>query len=69
MYRLVGMDEDQEMTWQQYGLALLLFSVVGLLAVYALLWLQAQVEIEELWEPGRPLSGGGDIFSTWRLSS
>jgi K+-transporting ATPase ATPase A chain len=40
-YRLAGVDEGQEMTWQQYTLALLLFNAAGFLAVYLLLRLQA----------------------------
>jgi K+-transporting ATPase ATPase A chain len=40
-YRLAGVDERQEMTWQQYALALLLFNAAGFLAVYLLLRLQA----------------------------
>lgn len=40
-YRLAGVDEDQEMTWQQYALALLLFNAAGFLLVYLLLRLQA----------------------------
>ncbi|MCC6605449.1 MAG: potassium-transporting ATPase subunit KdpA [Anaerolineae bacterium] len=40
-YRLAGVDENQEMTWQQYALALLLFNAAGLLAVYLLLRWQA----------------------------
>jgi K+-transporting ATPase ATPase A chain len=40
-YRLAGIDEQAEMTWRQYALALLLFNVAGLLVVYLLLRLQA----------------------------
>ncbi len=40
-YRLAGVDEGQEMTWQQYALALLLFNAAGFLVVYGLLRLQA----------------------------
>ncbi|MEZ4590624.1 MAG: potassium-transporting ATPase subunit KdpA [Chloroflexota bacterium] len=39
-YRLAGIDENQEMTWQQYALALLLFNAAGFLVVYLLLRLQ-----------------------------
>lgn len=39
-YRLAGIDENQEMTWQQYAIALLLFNAAGLLVVYLLLRLQ-----------------------------
>lgn len=40
-YRLAGVDEGQEMTWQQYALALLLFNAAGFLVVYLLLRWQA----------------------------
>lgn len=40
-YRLAGVEEKQEMTWQQYALALLLFNAAGFLVVYGLLRLQA----------------------------
>lgn len=40
-YRLAGVDAGQEMTWQQYALALLLFNAAGFLVVYLLLRLQA----------------------------
>ena len=40
-YRLAGVDEEQEMTWHQYALALLLFNAAGFLVLYLLLRLQA----------------------------
>ncbi|MBK8987694.1 MAG: potassium-transporting ATPase subunit KdpA [Chloroflexi bacterium] len=40
-YRLAGVDERQEMTWQQIAVSVLLFNAVGFLAVYLLLRLQA----------------------------
>ena len=40
-YRLAGVDEEQEMTWQQYALTLLLFNAMGFLVLYLLLRLQA----------------------------
>ncbi|HEY0767179.1 MAG TPA: potassium-transporting ATPase subunit KdpA [Steroidobacteraceae bacterium] len=36
IYRLCGIDPAAEMDWQQYAIALLLFNVLGALAVYAL---------------------------------
>jgi K+-transporting ATPase ATPase A chain len=36
IYRLCGVDPEQEMRWTQYALATLWFSIVGVLAVYAL---------------------------------
>ncbi len=40
-YRLAGVREEDEMTWQQYALAVLLFNAVGMLAVYLLQRAQA----------------------------
>ena len=40
-YRLAGVSRDQEMSWKQYALAMLVFNVAGLLVVYALQRLQA----------------------------
>jgi K+-transporting ATPase ATPase A chain len=36
VYRLAGVDPAQEMDWKVYAVAMLLFNLVGLLAVYAL---------------------------------
>lgn len=46
-YRLCGIDSTAEMGWKKYALALLLFNVLGMLAVYALQRLQ-------LWLPLNP---------------
>ncbi|EJM95490.1 potassium-transporting ATPase subunit KdpA [Herbaspirillum sp. YR522] len=35
-YRLCGISRDDEMSWKQYAIAVLLFNVIGLLVVYAL---------------------------------
>ncbi len=40
IYRVAGVDPQQEMGWRQYAVAVLLFNAVGFLAVYALLRLQ-----------------------------
>ncbi|MBI5259155.1 MAG: potassium-transporting ATPase subunit KdpA [Burkholderiales bacterium] len=47
LYRLCGVKAEAEMGWLQYALALLLFNVLGVLAVYALQRLQ-------LWLPLNP---------------
>ena len=36
IYRICGIHRDEEMDWKRYSLAMLVFNVVGLLAVYAL---------------------------------
>ena len=41
IYRLSGVDPEQEMGWQSYAIALLVFNALGLLAVYLLLRVQS----------------------------
>ncbi|WP_200822404.1 potassium-transporting ATPase subunit KdpA, partial [Caballeronia terrestris] len=36
LYKLAGVDPDVEMSWKHYALAVLAFSAVGTLALYAL---------------------------------
>src|SRR5215470_12547872 len=40
LYRLAGVDERAEQHWVTYAIAMLLFSLVGMLLLYALLRLQ-----------------------------
>jgi potassium-transporting ATPase potassium-binding subunit len=40
LYKLCGVDSREEMSWHQYAIALLLFNVLGALALYALQRLQ-----------------------------
>ena len=52
LYRLTRVDETYEMRWTEYGAAMLLFSVVSLVVLYAILRLQA-------WQPwGNPQALG-----------
>ena len=48
LYRLCGVRQDEEMGWLHYALAILLFNLIGALAVYALQRLQ-------LWLPLNPM--------------
>jgi len=41
IYRLSGVNPEEDMNWKTYAIALMLFNVLGLLAVYALQRLQA----------------------------
>jgi potassium-transporting ATPase potassium-binding subunit len=41
IYRISGVNPDQDMSWKTYAIAVLLFNMFGLLAVYALQRLQA----------------------------
>jgi K+-transporting ATPase ATPase A chain len=47
VYRLTGVDETREMRWTEYAVALLLFSVVSMLVLYAMQRLQAGLP----WNP------------------
>ncbi|HTI16800.1 MAG TPA: potassium-transporting ATPase subunit KdpA [Trinickia sp.] len=40
LYKIAGVDAEAEMSWKRYAVAVMLFSAVGALAVYALLRLQ-----------------------------
>lgn len=45
LYRLAGTSADKSMNWSQYALALLAFNALGVLAVYALQRLQADLPL------------------------
>src|SRR5947208_8059414 len=47
VYRLTGVDETREMRWTEYAVALLLFSVVSMLVLYAIQRLQSALP----WNP------------------
>jgi K+-transporting ATPase ATPase A chain len=51
LYRVCGVHAEQEMSWLQYALAIMLFSLLGALAVYALQRLQ-------VWLPLNPQAFG-----------
>ena len=46
IYRLTGVDETHEMRWTEYAMALLLFSAVSLLVLYAMQRLQARAAVQ-----------------------
>ena len=46
LYRLTGVDETREMRWTEYAVALLLFSVVSMLVLYAMQRLQAGAAVQ-----------------------
>src|SRR5262245_55255234 len=45
-YRSAGIDPEQGMTWRTYALAMLLFNLVGLLAVYLLQRVQGVLPLD-----------------------
>ncbi|MGC2399169.1 MAG: potassium-transporting ATPase subunit KdpA [Acidobacteriaceae bacterium] len=52
LYRICGIQAEQEMSWQQYSVALLLFSLVSLLLTYV-------IERAQSWLPWNPQHLGG----------
>ena len=53
-YRLCGVDEKREQSWQEYTLALLLFSALGVLVTYAIERLQAVLPLNPQAFPAVP---------------
>src|SRR5437764_15410760 len=51
LYRLAGTRADAEMTWQQYAIAMLLFNMIGLVAVYAIQRTQHVLPLQSLLNP------------------
>ena len=47
LYRLLGVQQDDEMNWKAYALAFMLFNVLGLLVVYALQRLQTWLPLNQ----------------------
>ncbi|MEQ1870510.1 MAG: potassium-transporting ATPase subunit KdpA [Vicinamibacterales bacterium] len=54
IYRLTGVSEHHEMRWTEYAVALLLFSVVSMLVLYAMQRLQAFLPFNPQSFPGVP---------------
>jgi potassium-transporting ATPase potassium-binding subunit len=52
IYRVSGVNPEEEMTWKHYTVAVLLFNAVGFLAVYALLRLQGVLPLNPQGFPG-----------------
>ena len=59
LYRLTRVDETHEMRWTEYGAAMLLFSVVSFVVLYAILRLQA-------WQPWGNPQALGSVPPYWR---
>lgn len=51
LYRLAGTKADAEMTWQQYAIAMLLFNMIGLVAVYAIQRTQHVLPLQSTLNP------------------
>lgn len=60
-YRFCGIDAQQDMRWPQYALALLVFNLLGLLAVYAL---QRWQDVLPLNPQGLPAVSPDSAFNT-----
>ncbi len=46
LYRLTGVDDQHEMRWTEYAVAMLLFSVVSMILLYAMQRLQYWLPVE-----------------------
>jgi K+-transporting ATPase ATPase A chain len=53
-YRLAGVDETREQTWLVYAMAMIAFSIVGFLSLYALQRLQGVLPLNPQQFPGVP---------------
>ena len=53
-YRLAGVDETREQTWLAYAMAMIAFSIVGFLSLYALQRLQGVLPLNPQQFPGVP---------------
>ena len=51
IYRLTGIDEDHEMKWTEYAIAMLVFSFVTMIVTYAIERLQAVLPFQRLLNP------------------
>jgi K+-transporting ATPase ATPase A chain len=50
-YKLMRVDAKKEQDWKQYTMAMLLFSLAGMLFTYAILRLQAELPFQSLFNP------------------
>jgi potassium-transporting ATPase potassium-binding subunit len=62
IYRLTGVDEAREMRWTEYAAAMLLFSLVSMLLLYAVQRLQFFLPLNPQGLPGVYSSAGGTGF-------
>ncbi len=58
LYKVCGIDETQDMKWTNYAFAMLMFSVVGIVATYVLLRLQGSINFAGMNPKG---FGGKDM--------
>ncbi|MEA3208618.1 MAG: potassium-transporting ATPase potassium-binding subunit [Chthoniobacter sp.] len=61
-YKLIGVDAKEEHDWKHYTIAMLLFSMVGMLFSYAILRLQAVLPFQSFFNPQK-LSAVSDHLS------
>ena len=52
IYRIIGMDKDEEMTWKKYALSVLLFSGIGFVFLFLLQILQGILPLNREGLPG-----------------
>ena len=50
-YRLSGIDHEKEMSWKQYAFSVMLFNIIGLVAVYAIQRFQSHLPLNPMSMP------------------
>jgi K+-transporting ATPase ATPase A chain len=50
-YKLSGIDPQKEMSWKQYAFSVMLFNIIGLVAVYAIQRFQAHLPLNPMSMP------------------
>src|SRR6266496_2827242 len=72
IYRLTGVNEEREMRWTEYAAAMLLYSVVSMLVLYALQRLQGHLPFNPQHLPGVDTAGattGGNVGSAFNTAA
>src|SRR6266496_6453330 len=72
IYKLTGVNEEREMRWTEYAAAMLLFSVVSMIVLYALQRLQGHLPFNPQHLPGVDTAGattGGNVGSAFNTAA
>ena len=72
IYRLTGVDEQREMRWTEYAVAMLLFSVVSMIVLYLIQRLQGHLPFNPQHLPGvdsASYAAGGYVGSAFNTAA
>ena len=69
IYRITGVDEQREMRWTEYALAMLLFSAVSMLVLYALQRLQGRLPFNPQRFAGVPPDGAFNTAASFTTNT